>query len=51
MYLNKNRVVDPDPNWIRIQQLCGSGYGSVFRILIQMYRYSFKNKIRRKRPY
>ena len=24
-----NSVVDPDPNWIRIQQLCGSGF--VFR--------------------
>jgi hypothetical protein len=21
----ENRVVDPDPDWIRIQRLCGSG--------------------------
>ena len=27
-------VVGPDPNWIRIQQLCGSG--SAFRIQIRI---------------
>ena len=27
--------VDPDPNWIRIQLLCGSG--SVFRIRIRIH--------------
>ena len=34
-------VLDPDPNWIRIQQLCGSG--SVFRIQIQIH--TGKNRI------
>jgi hypothetical protein len=29
----KCRVVDPDPDWIRIQRLCGSG--SVLEIRIQ----------------
>ena len=28
------RVVDPDPNWIRIQQLCGSGSAFLIRIRI-----------------
>jgi hypothetical protein len=28
------RVVDPDPDWIRIQLLCGSGFGSVLGIRI-----------------
>jgi hypothetical protein len=28
----KTRVVDPDPDWIRIQRLCGSG--SLLRIRI-----------------
>jgi hypothetical protein len=31
--LHKTRVVDPDPDWIRIQRLCGSG--SVLGIRIQ----------------
>ena len=33
VYITRVRsVVDPDPNWIRFQHLCGSG--SVFRIRI-----------------
>ena len=27
-------VVDPDPNWIRVRDLCG--FGSVFRIRIRI---------------
>jgi hypothetical protein len=26
-FIKKTRVVDPDPDWIRIQRLCGSGSG------------------------
>jgi hypothetical protein len=32
-FYSLNRVVDPDPDWIRIQRLCGSG--SVLGIRIQ----------------
>ena len=34
-FLANISVVDPDPNWIRIQDLCGSG--SVFRIRIRIH--------------
>ena len=35
-------VLDPDPNWIRIRQLCGPG--SVFRILIWIHTIQNKKK-------
>ena len=41
-------VVDPDPYWIRIQELPGSGSGSVFRIRIRIHTCKYRLKWRQK---
>jgi hypothetical protein len=40
----KTRVVDPDPDWIRIQRLCGSGSVLGFRIQGQENLRNFSGK-------
>ena len=39
-------VVDPDPDWIRTQELPGSGSGSVLGIRIRIQIHTFKYSIR-----